>query len=111
MCSADSLDACKTLAAPLREHAWEGEMDRRSSASDGVNAALTAVDWMVTVTEPLPDCPSVQAGDEYVVKIGRSMKIRCSVLESWSPDASTGENDEMVFDAKGTALGRLRKTP
>jgi len=135
-----------TGSARRSNHVREDEMDRRTSASDAVNAAPTAVDWMVTVTEPLPDCPSVQAGweriatqskwgewrseskmrgqdvittvvspateplqagDEYVVKIGRSMKIRCSVLESSSPDAPTGERDEMVFDAKGTALGGI----
>lgn len=41
-------------------------MDPRSSASDSVIMAPTAVDWMVTVTEPLPDCPSVQAGWERI---------------------------------------------
>jgi hypothetical protein len=45
-------------------HVWEGEMDGRSPASGAVNAAPTAVDWTVTVTEPLPDCPSVQAAWE-----------------------------------------------
>jgi len=38
-------------------------MGSRSSASDSVP---TAVDWMVTVTEPLPDCPSVRAGWERI---------------------------------------------
>jgi hypothetical protein len=121
-------------------------MDRRSSASDTVTGSPTAVDWMVTITEPLPDCPSVragwekiatqskwsewrseskmrgqdvittvippateplQAGDEYVVKIGKYIKIRCRVLESSSPDTPPGQDDEMVFDAKGTALGGI----
>ena len=115
-------------------------MDRRSSAPDA--AASVAVDWAVTVTEPLPDCPSVEAGwerlatqtkwdewrseskmrgknvttsivppateplragDEYVVKVGRAMKIRCRVLESAAAAAS--EDGETVFDATGTALG------
>jgi hypothetical protein len=104
------------------------------------------IDWMVTVTEPLPDCPSVeagweriatqsawgewrseskmrgrgvitavvppateplQAGDEYVVKVGRWMRIRCRVLESSSPDTTTGERGEMVFDAEAKALGGM----
>lgn len=121
-------------------------MHQGSSASDSVNMAPTTVDWMVTVTEPLPDCPSVQAGweriatqsnwdewrseskmrgpnvttvvippateplqtgDKYVARIGRPMKIQCRVLESSSPDATTGENEAMVFDATGTALGGL----
>jgi hypothetical protein len=101
---------------------------------------------MVTVIEPLPDCPSVQAGweriatqtkwdewrseskvrskdvttsvvppateplqagDRYVVKIGRSMRIHCRVLESSPPSTNTGRDDEMVFNAKGVALGGL----
>jgi hypothetical protein len=62
---------------------------------------------MVSVTEPLPDGPSVQAGDDYVVKVGRWMTVRCRVLESTSPGASTREPDEMVFDAQGTALGGI----
>ncbi len=100
------------------------------------------VEWTVTVTEPLPDCPSVaagwrriatqttwgewrsassmrgkdvttslvppateplQAGDEYVVKVGRALRIRCRVLES--SGRATGEDVEMVFDATGVALG------
>ena len=115
----------------------------RSLAPDAAKAAPTAVDWTVTVTEPLPNCPSVQAGweriatqsrwgewrseskmrgpdvittvvppaseplkvrDEYVVKIGRWMKLRCRVLESSTPGVAT---DEMVFDAKGTALAGI----
>ncbi len=121
-------------------------MERRTSASDAAVAAPTEVNWTVTVTEPLPDCPSVQAGweriaaqskwgewrseskmrgsdvittivppaveplqvgDEYVVKIGRSMKIRCRVLESSSPNIATGGDAERVFDAKGVALGGI----
>jgi hypothetical protein len=101
---------------------------------------------MVTVTEPLPDCPSVRAGweriatqsrwgewrseskmrgkdvtttvvppaieplqtgDEYIVRIGRGMRIHCRVLESSPPETSTGEEAEMVFDAKGTSLGGI----
>ena len=123
-------------------------MNRRSSASAAQNAAPTAVNWAVTVTEPLPHCPDVraaweriatqskwgewrsvskmrgpdvittvvppateplQAGDEYVVRIGRWMKILCRVLESSSPDAPAGTNGEMVFDASGTTLGGIVK--
>lgn len=101
---------------------------------------------MATVTEPLPDCPSVQAGwekiasqsnwgewrteskmrgrdivttlvppateplqagDEYHVKVGRFLTIRCHVLESSSPDVQTDANERMVFDASGSALGGI----
>ena len=133
-------------SARCGKYVWEDDMDRQSSASDNVTASPTAVDWMVTVTEPLPDCPSVlagwekiatqskwgewrseskmrgqdvittvvppateplQAGDEYIVKVGKFMKIRCRVVESSSPDTPTGDDDEMVFDAKATALGGI----
>ena len=41
-------------------------MSRRSSASGAATAAPADVDWTVTVTEPLPDCPSVAAGWEKI---------------------------------------------
>ena len=121
-------------------------MKRDSSVPDASTAAPAEVDWTVTVTEPLPNCPSVEAGweriatqtrwgewrseskmrgkdvvttvvppateplkmgDEYVVKVGRFMKIRCRVLESSSPGTTTGEGGEMVFDATGVALGGI----
>lgn len=105
----------------------------------------TATSWTVTVTEPLPDCPSIEAawvriatqtkwhewrseskmrgrsvmttvvppateplrtGDKYIVKIRGPMKIRCRVLESSTPGTG-GEDEEMVFDAAGVALGGL----
>jgi hypothetical protein len=111
-------------------------------------AAPTEVDWAVTVVEPLPNCPSVEAGweriatqtrwgewrseskmrgkevvttivapaaeplkmgDEYIVKIGRFMRIRCRVLESSSPGVAASEDGEMVFDAMGVALGGIVK--
>ena len=119
-------------------------MGSRSSASDAMKGAPNSVDWTVTVTEPLPDCPSVaaaweriatqstwgtwrseskmrgpgvttavvppateplQAGDAYVVNVGRFLTIRCRVLESRGD--ATGEHEEMVFDATGVALGGL----
>ena len=106
------------------------------------------VDWTVTVTEALPDCPTIEAGweriasqtrwgewrseskmrgkgvvtavvapateplrtgDEYVVRVGRFMKIRCQVLESSPPGAAVSEGQEMVFDAAGVALGGMVK--
>lgn len=121
-------------------------MNPWSSAAHALNAPPTAVPWMVTVTEPLPDCPSIlagweriatqstwgewrseskmrgrdvittvvppateplQDGDEYVVRIGRWLRIRCHVLESSPPGTATGEAEEMVFDAIGTALGGI----
>lgn len=122
-------------------------MNRRFSTSDAATALPGEADWTVTITEPLPDCPSVEAGweriatqtrwsewrseskmrgkdvatsvvppateplktgDEYVVKVGRFMKIRCRVLESSSPGTATAD-DEMVFDATGVALGGIVK--
>lgn len=107
------------------------------------------VDWTITVTEPLPDCPSVRAGweriatqttwgewrsesrmrgenvtttvvppsiepletgAEYVVRVGRLLKIRCRVLESPYPSGvgdGAGEDGEMVFSAKGVALAGI----
>lgn len=104
------------------------------------------VEWRVTVTEPLPACPSVRAGwariatqsrwgewrseskmrgrevvttvvppateplrpgDEYLVRVGRWMTIRCRVLGSSSSDVPTGENDEMAFDAQGIAMAGI----
>lgn len=103
------------------------------------------VDWVVAVTEPLPECPSVRAawtrlatqstwhtwrppsrmrgkgvtttvvppateplttGDAYVVRVNRFLTIRCRVLESPSR-TPTADDDEMVFDATGVALGGL----
>ena len=118
-------------------------MGRRSSTPD---APTTTVDvgWTVTVTEPLPDCPSIaagwerlathttwgawrtesamrgknvtttvvppateplQTGDEYVVKVGHLLRIRCRVLESTATPSS--EDGAMVFDALGVALGGI----
>jgi len=121
-------------------------MVRRWSAPDAASESPATADWRVTVTEPLPACPSTHAGwariatqsrwgewrtesamrgrdvvttvvppateplrvgDEYLVRIGRWMTIRCRVLESSSPDVPTGENDEMVFDAQGTAMAGM----
>lgn len=121
-------------------------MSNRFSASDVVTAGPDAVEWMVSVTEPLPDCPNVRAGwervatqsnwgewrseskmrgpnvsttivppsteplkagDEYVARIGRFLKVRCRVLESSEPASTTGEDERMVFDAIGSSLGGL----
>jgi len=123
-------------------------MDQRSSASNLLTASPTAVNWMVTVTESLPDCPSVQAGwekiatqskwgtwrsaskmrgqgivtrvlppateplqagDEYLVKVGRFLTIRCHVVESSVPGDAADEHEKMVFDAIGVALGGIVK--
>ena len=121
-------------------------MKRVAWVTDAARASLGDVDWTVTVTEPLPNCPSVeagwqriatqtkwgkwrseskmrgkdvtttivppakeplQAGDEYIVKVGRLMNIRCRVLESSTPGTGTGKDGEMVFDAIGVALGGI----
>ena len=104
------------------------------------------VEWTVTVTEPLPNCPSVKAaweriatqtrwgewrseskmrgkdvitllvppateplktGGKYVVRIGKSMKIHCQVVEASSPGITDDEEGEMVFDATGVAMGGI----
>lgn len=121
-------------------------MDKAAPASGAATAGPADFDWMITVTEPLPDCPSVraawervatqskwgewrseskmrgpnvttaivppateplQAGDEYVVRVGNFMKINCSVVESSSRDSAADEHGEMVFDAVGVSLGGL----
>ena len=55
----------------------------------------------VTTTVVPPATEPLKTGDQYVVQVGKLMKIRCHVLESSLGAAS----DEMVFDAKGVALG------
>lgn len=121
-------------------------MKRLPWVSNAAIAAPIDVDWTVTVIEPLPNCPSVEAGweriatqtkwgewrseskmrgkevtttvvppateplktgNEYIVKVGRFMKIRCRVLESPSLGTASGEDDGMVFDAMGVALGGI----
>jgi len=121
---------------------------RRPSTPTGATSTPDDVDWTVTVTEPLPHCPSVEAawerlatqtrwqewrsesklrgrgvitkvvapateplqmGDEYVVQVGRLIKVRCRVVESSPPASAGGENLEMVFDATGVALGGIVK--
>lgn len=126
----------------------EWSVVREPSVTGTATPEPSDVDWNVTVTEPLPDCPSVQAGweriatqtswgewrsaskmrgkgvvttvvapateplrtgDEYLVRVGRFMTIRCHVLESSSPDLALSEGQEMVFDATGMALGGMVK--
>jgi len=121
-------------------------VDQEPSAPVGVTPAPSEVDWTATVTEPLPNCPSVKAGwetiatqtkwgewrsaskmrgdgvvttvippaveplkagDEYLVHVGRFLKIRCRVLESSSPGTATAPGGEMVFDAVGRAMGGI----
>jgi len=62
-------------------------------------------DVVTTVVPPATE--PLRAGDEYLVRIGRWMTLRCRVLESSSPDVPTDENDEMVFDAQGTAMAGM----
>ena len=121
-------------------------MKRLPWAPHAAIAAPSDVDWTVTVIEPLPDCPSVEAGwekiatqtrwgewrseskmrgkevatmivppateplkmgDEYIVKVGRFMEIRCRVVESSSLGTASGKDGEMVFDAIGVTLGGI----
>jgi hypothetical protein len=113
---------------------------------DAAKALPADMDWTVTVTEPLPNCPSIKAGweriatqtkwgewrseskmrgkdvittivppateplkkgDEYIVRVGRFMKIHCLVIESSSPSTVCDEQGEMIFDAMGNAMGGL----
>lgn len=121
-------------------------MKRILWSPDGAKVSPDNIDWTVTVTEPLPNCPSIAAaweriatqtkwgewrseskmrgkdvtttvippameplkmGDEYFVRVGSFMKIRCRVIESSSPDTAAGRDDEIVFDAIGVAMGGL----
>ena len=121
-------------------------MKRLPWVPDAVLVAPADVDWTITVIEPLPNCPSVEAGweriatqtkwgewrseskmrgkeivttivppateplnagDEYIVNVGRLMKIHCRVLESSSLGTASSEDSEMVFDAVGVALGGI----
>ena len=126
-------------------------MRRGSPMSATTVSAPNDVAWLVTVTEPLPDCPSVhaawtriatqstwgswrsqskmrgpdvvttvvppateplQAGDAYVVNVGRWLGIRCRVVESSAPDAAAASDEPaLVFDATGTTLGELLRAP
>jgi len=61
----------------------------------------------VATTVVPPATEPLKTGDEYIVKVGRFMKIRCRVLESSSLGAASGEDVEMVFDATGVALGGI----
>jgi hypothetical protein len=61
----------------------------------------------VTTTVVPPAAEPLQTGDEYIVKVGKVMKIRCRVLESSSLSTATIEDKEMVFDAMGVALGGI----
>ncbi len=81
------------IATQTRWGEWRSESKMR-----GKEVATTVVP---PATEPL------KTGDEYIVKVGRFMKIRCRVLESSSLGTGSGEDGEMVFDAMGVALGGI----
>ncbi len=122
-------------------------MKRSRDLLDTITGSPADMDWTTTVTQPLPNCPSVEAGwvrlatqtrwpewrsasemrsadvfttlvppateplragDEYVVRVGRFMKIRCRVLESSAGRKSDPDGD-MIFDAVGLALGGVVK--
>jgi len=133
----------RMVAAWLEDRPLPTELVAETVSTEG---PPSDADWTITVTKPLPNCPSVQAGweriatqtkwgewrseskmrgkdvtttvvppaaeplktgDEYLVKVGRFMKIRCRVLESTSPDTAAGEGGEMVFSATGVALAGI----
>ena len=61
----------------------------------------------ITTTIVLPAREPLETGDEYIVKVGKLMTIRCRVLESSSINTGIDKDDEMVFDATGVALGGI----
>jgi len=61
---------------------------------------------VVTTLVP-PATEPLKVGDEYVVNVGKFMKIRCRVLESSTPSTAAGGG--MVFDSMGVALGGIVK--
>jgi len=61
----------------------------------------------ITTTVVPPATEPLKIGDEYIVRVGRFMKIHCRVIASSSPDTTAGRDDEMVFDAMGVAMGGL----
>jgi hypothetical protein len=124
----------------------EAKVKRLPFVQDAGKVPPDEMEWTVTVTEPLPNCPSVKAaweriatqsrwggwrtdskmrgkdvittivppateplkpGSEYIVRVGKFMKIHCCVVESSCPGAVTGEDGEMVFDATGVAMGGI----
>ena len=64
-------------------------------------------DVITTVVPPATE--PLKTGDQYVVKVGWFMKIRCRVLESSSRVAVLNEDDGMCFDTIGRALGGMVK--
>ncbi len=81
------------IATQTRWGEWRSESKTR-----GKRVSTTVVP---PATEPL------KTGDEYIAKVGRFMEIHCRVLESSSAGIAAGEDDEMVFDAMGVALGGI----
>ena len=63
----------------------------------------------VTTTVVPPSAEPLETGAEYVVKVGRLMKIRCRVIESPYRSTGAGGDGEMVFSAKGVALAGIVK--
>ncbi len=83
------------IATQTKWGEWRSESRMRGK---GVATSLVS-----PAREPL------KTGDEYVVKVGRYMKIHCRVIDSSPPSAARGKDDEMVFDAIGVALGGIVK--
>ncbi|MCA1784075.1 MAG: hypothetical protein ABR616_18190 [Dermatophilaceae bacterium] len=81
----------KRLATQTRWGEWRSESKLRGAG--------------VTTTLVPPAAEPLKAGDGYIVKVSRFMKIRCRVLESSSVGAIAGDDGEMVFDAVGVVLG------
>ena len=61
----------------------------------------------VSTTVVAPAVEPLKTGDEYIVKVGRFLKIRCRVLEASFPGTATEKEDEMVFDVTGVGLGGI----
>lgn len=99
----EPLPHCPNVRAGWERIATQSAWDEWRSPSQ-MRGESVDVKVVPPAVEPLSD------GDEYVVKVGRFMTIRCRVLESTGPGASSDDDRaDLVFDALGIALGGLVK--
>ena len=98
----ESLPDCPSVEACWEKLATQTTWGEWRSASK-----LRGEDIVTTLVPPATE--PLKAGDEYVVSVGRFMRIRCRVLESSSPDTTAADGGVAVFDASGVALGGIIK--
>lgn len=89
---------------PSVEVAWE-TIATQTKWGDWRSESKMRGEGVVTTLVP-PSTEPLTTGEEYVVSVGRFMKIRCRVLEA-GPSTTGGEG--MVFDSLGVALGGMVK--